>query len=101
MTTKHIIIKNEKELEAIREVAEILKRGGIVAIPTETVYGLAANALDKDAVAKNHDMYSSIDIIDMAPSRLLVENTDMGKKIQKKINDLRALVDAFRRGEVK
>lgn len=55
----------------------------------------------KDAVTKNHDMYSSLDIIDMAPSRLLVENTDMGKKIQKKINDLRALVDAFRRGEVK
>lgn len=55
----------------------------------------------KDAVTKDHDMYSSLDIVDMAPSRLLVENTDMGKKIQKKINDLRALVDAFRRGEVK
>lgn len=69
-------------------------------------HGLLLSAHDafvsvKDAVAKNHDMYSSLDVIDMAPSRLLVENTDTGKKIQKKINDLRALVDAFRRGEVK
>ena len=33
-------------------VCEILRRGGIVALPTETVYGLAANALDERAVAK-------------------------------------------------
>ncbi len=29
---------------------EILRRGGLVAFPTETVYGLGANALDRDAV---------------------------------------------------
>jgi len=32
--------------------AEIIKNGGLVAIPTETVYGLGANGLDVDAVAK-------------------------------------------------
>lgn len=32
--------------------ADILKSGGLVAIPTETVYGLAANAFDDTAVAK-------------------------------------------------
>ncbi len=32
--------------------ADILKKGGIVAIPTETVYGLAASALNKDALEK-------------------------------------------------
>ena len=31
--------------------AEIIKRGGLVAVPTETVYGLAANALDQAAVS--------------------------------------------------
>lgn len=35
----------------IIKAAEILKNGGIVAIPTETVYGLAANALNESAVA--------------------------------------------------
>ena len=32
--------------------AEIIKYGGLVAIPTETVYGLGANGLDENAVAK-------------------------------------------------
>lgn len=36
----------------LHRAAEILKSGGLVAIPTETVYGLAANALDPAAVAK-------------------------------------------------
>ncbi len=36
----------------IEKAAEILKNGGLVAVPTETVYGLAANAYDKDAVNK-------------------------------------------------
>jgi len=34
---------------AIHEAAEIIKRGGLVAFPTETVYGLGANALDDKA----------------------------------------------------
>lgn len=38
--------------EHITRAAEILRRGGLVAFPTETVYGLGANALDPDAVAR-------------------------------------------------
>lgn len=36
----------------VNEAGKILKNGGLVGIPTETVYGLAANALDGAAVAK-------------------------------------------------
>ena len=36
----------------IARAGEILRSGGLVAVPTETVYGLAANALDGAAVAK-------------------------------------------------
>ncbi len=36
----------------LREAADLLKNGSVVAIPTETVYGLAADALNPDAVAK-------------------------------------------------
>lgn len=36
----------------IREAAEILKNGGLVIIPTETVYGIAANMLDKNAMKR-------------------------------------------------
>ncbi|MBR2590234.1 MAG: threonylcarbamoyl-AMP synthase [Clostridia bacterium] len=46
METK-IITKNE-----LKEAAAIIRDGGIVAMPTETVYGLAANALDTEAVQK-------------------------------------------------
>ena len=35
---------------SVREAAEILKSGGLVAFPTETVYGLGANAFDAEAV---------------------------------------------------
>src|ERR1700722_14579157 len=38
--------------EALDQAAEILRAGGTVALPTETVYGLGANALDATAVAK-------------------------------------------------
>lgn len=38
--------------ENIFEAAHIIKNGGLVAIPTETVYGLAADALNGNAVAK-------------------------------------------------
>ena len=37
---------------AIARAAEILREGGLVAMPTETVYGLGANALDAAAVAR-------------------------------------------------
>ncbi len=41
---------NGKDTPAL--AAQIIRRGGLVAIPTETVYGLGANGLDADAVAK-------------------------------------------------
>jgi L-threonylcarbamoyladenylate synthase len=37
---------------AVKRAAELLRAGEVVALPTETVYGLAANALDIKAVAK-------------------------------------------------
>jgi L-threonylcarbamoyladenylate synthase len=37
---------------SIPEAAELLRRGRLVAFPTETVYGLGANALDLEAVAR-------------------------------------------------
>lgn len=44
------IFKVDKDSQAILEKAStLLKNGELVAIPTETVYGLGANALDKDA----------------------------------------------------
>ena len=38
--------------KAIARGGEILKNGGLVAFPTETVYGLGADALNEDAAKK-------------------------------------------------
>ena len=42
----------DTEPEKIHEAAKIIKAGGLVAFPTETVYGLGADALNEDAVLK-------------------------------------------------
>ncbi len=53
MNTKVVKINNvSEEKEYIREASEIIKCGGTVVFPTETVYGLGANALNEDAVKK-------------------------------------------------
>lgn len=44
--------ESAREDPALKEAAEILRKGGLVAFPTETVYGLGANALDVQAVAR-------------------------------------------------
>ena len=50
METK--IFNPQQENNAIAEAAEILRRGGLVGIPTETVYGLGADGLNEDAVRR-------------------------------------------------
>ena len=42
----------ERDRESIALAGRILREGGIVAIPTETVYGLAGNALDPAATGR-------------------------------------------------
>lgn len=49
METKLLDIKAEND-SAINTAAQILKNGGIVAVPTETVYGLAASAFSDNAI---------------------------------------------------
>ncbi len=52
MQTQFFKINSNNDNDKISRAGEILKNGGVVGIPTETVYGLAANALDENAVAK-------------------------------------------------
>ena len=46
------LMLSANELNTAQIAADIIKNGGLVAIPTETVYGLGANGLDEHAVAK-------------------------------------------------
>ena len=48
------IDRNNIDENIIQEAGHILQNGGLVTIPTETVYGLGANALDEEAAKKTY-----------------------------------------------
>lgn len=52
MKSKYIDLKNNKDYEKIKAPAEAIKQGNLVLFPTETVYGIGANALNEEAVKK-------------------------------------------------
>jgi len=53
MQTKYFIVEKEHlDQQIMQQAAALLKQGKLVAFPTETVYGLGANGLDEQAVAK-------------------------------------------------
>ena len=84
MNTEILKIKNITEDSALIEKAgAVLREGGLVAVPTETVYGLAANALDPDAVKKIFEAKGRpsdnpliVHVADKEGARRLFENTD-------------------------
>lgn len=47
--------EDQMNLEALKEAGILLQNGGLVAFPTETVYGLGGNALDPDAARKIYE----------------------------------------------
>ena len=53
MKTEYVTISEDApESEAMQRAGRIIRRGGLVAFPTETVYGLGADALNEEAAAK-------------------------------------------------
>lgn len=52
MKSKYADLKTSKDLNKIKEAAMEIKEGKIVLFPTETVYGIGANALNEKAVNK-------------------------------------------------
>ena len=68
-------LETQEAREALERAAEILRGGGLVALPTETVYGLGANALDGAAVerifeAKSRPAWDPV-IVHVAPGAML------------------------------
>ncbi|MGP1433176.1 MAG: L-threonylcarbamoyladenylate synthase [Catonella sp.] len=56
MKTEYVDLRDGKDIdEGLYKAAQIIKNGGLVAFPTETVYGLGANGLDENAVPKIYE----------------------------------------------
>ncbi len=55
ITTVEAVDRREPSLYAVSKAGRIIRSGGLVAFPTETVYGLGADALNAEAVAKIYE----------------------------------------------
>ena len=53
---KYLDLRNNSDYTKLEEPANIIKDGGIVIFPTETVYGIGTNGLDEKAVKKLYDL---------------------------------------------
>ena len=82
---KYLDLKNNKDYTKLKEPAEIIKNGGIVVFPTETVYGIGANALNAEAAKR---LYNIKKRPLNKPISLLVSNVEMIEKVAKNITEL-------------
>ena len=56
MKTEYVDLREDNNIEErLERAADLIKHGGLVAFPTETVYGLGANGLDDEAVPKIYE----------------------------------------------
>ena len=81
----YLKLEENEDLEKIKEPAKIIKNGGIVVFPTETVYGIGVNGLDKQAIEKLYKIKKRpID----KPISLLVSDMQMIEYLAKDISDI-------------
>ena len=79
--------------EDIQQAAEIIKEGGLVAFPTETVYGLGADALNPEAVGK---VYAAKGRPSDNPMIVHISSkNDLSHLTFEITDDIRKLMDAF------
>lgn len=82
---QYINMKNNLNYDNLKEPAQIIKKGGIVIFPTETVYGIGTNGLDENAIKK---LYEVKQRPLNKPISLLVNNIEMVEKIAKNITEV-------------
>ena len=85
--------RNEIDDKKLQEVANIIRQGGIVVFPTETVYGIGTNGLDSKAISKvYHVKQRPLN----KPISLLVSSLEMVKAVTENISDIEyKLMEAF------
>ena len=85
--------KDNIDLDKLKEISKIIKNGGIVVFPTETVYGIGTNGLNKEAISR---LYEVKQRPTSKPISLLVSSIDMAEMVAKDITDMEyKLMDKF------
>ena len=91
--SKYLDLREDKDYTKLKEIGEIIKSGEIVVFPTETVYGIGTNALDKDAVKRIYEVKQRPKD---KPISLLVSSIDMIEQVAKDITTAEyALIKKF------
>lgn len=91
--SKYIDLRNEVDDSKISEAAQIIKNGGLVVFPTETVYGIGADGLNPNAVEK---IYVAKGRVKNKPLILLVSDKKMLEEIVENITEVEdKLIKAF------
>ena len=86
MKTKYINLKEEYNEEKIKEASQEIVNGNLVIFPTETVYGIGANALNDKAKGREGDN----------PLIVHVNNVDMIKQLVEEPNEVeKILINSF------
>ncbi len=90
---KYIDLRNKNNFSELEYAGNVIKSGGLVLFPTETVYGLGANGLNENAVKK---IYVAKGRSSDNPLILHISNMDMLSQIATNISDLEyKLMNAF------
>ncbi len=92
----YLDLRISNDYEKLKKPAQILKSGGIVVFPTETVYGIGVNSLDKTAIEK---LYTVKNRPVNKPISLLISNIEMIENVAEDITpEEYALMKAFMPG---
>ena len=93
MKSKYIDFRNEQNYEELKAPAEAIKQGKLVLFPTETVYGIGANALDEEAVKK---IYIAKGRASDNPLIAHIANLEMLKKLAMEVGNVEEkLIEKF------
>lgn len=93
MKSIYINLKEEKNDAVLKQVGESVRKGEIILFPTETVYGIGANALDKNAVKK---IYMAKGRQPDNPLIVHISDTRMLKELVEEPNETeQKLIDSF------
>lgn len=89
----YVDFRKKIDVPKLVNISQIIKDGGVVVFPTETVYGIGVNGLDDDAIKKLYEIkkrpYDK-------PISLLVNSFDMINKVAKDISNVEyKLMKAF------
>lgn len=89
----YLDFRNDSNYEKLKDIAQIIKKGGIVIFPTETVYGIGVNGLDAKAIEK---LYQVKQRPKEKPITLLVNSMEMIEQVATEITQVeRKIIQEF------